>query len=208
MPARASRSAMPATTSAAVPPFGPAAPIRRAIVVGNTGAGKSTFAGRLAARLGGRHIELDALNWEPNWTQAPGDVFRERLAAALDCERWVVDGNYSRTRDLTWAQADTLIWLDYPLPLVLLRLTRRTFHRVFGREELWNGNRERLWTHLFTRDSLYVWVLTTHKRRKRETLDGLADPAYSHLRAVRFRSPRAAEAWLAAVPSVDATASR
>ncbi len=201
MPARASRSAPPAALNASAPPADPSAPIRRAIVVGNSGAGKSTFASRLAARLGASHVELDALHWEPNWTEAPWDVFRERLAAAIDCEGWVVDGNYSRVRDLTWARADTLVWLDYPLPLVLLRLTRRTIRRVFRREELWNGNRENLRTWIFSRDSLYVWVLTTHRRRKRETLAGLADFAYVHLRAVRFRSPRAAEAWLASLPS-------
>ncbi len=182
----------------------PAAP-RRVVVVGNSGSGKSTLASRLAERIDAPHIELDALDWQPNWSEAPWDVFRERVAAVLTGDRWVVDGNYSRVRDLTWGRADTVIWLDYPLPLILVRLTRRTIRRVALRQELWNGNRENLRTWLFSRDSLYVWAVTTHQRRKREFLAQLADPAYAHLRAMRFRSPRAAGKWLAAVPSEPAT---
>jgi adenylate kinase family enzyme len=163
------------------------------------------MAGRLAARLGARHIELDALHWDPNWTEAPWDVFRERLAPALATDRWVVDGNYSRVRDLTWGRADTLVWLDYPLLLTLVRLTRRTIRRVVRRELLWNGNRERLWVQ-FTRDSLFVWALTTHARRRREILASLADPAFTHLTTVRLRSPRQAAKWLSAVAPALAAA--
>ena len=51
---------------------------RRIVVVGSTGSGKTTVAKRLAGILGAPYVELDALNWEPNWTEAPPNVFRER----------------------------------------------------------------------------------------------------------------------------------
>src|SRR5213594_2068303 len=115
----------------------PAAKIRfsadrcqRIAVVGTTGAGKTTLARQLAQRLGLRHVELDALYWEPNWTSATTGVFRERTAQALSGDSWVVDGNYGRVRDIIWSRADTIIWLDYSLPVIFWRLVWRTFWRV------------------------------------------------------------------------------
>jgi len=56
--------------------------VRRVVVLGVTGAGKTTFAAALARKLGVQHIELDALHWEPNWVMAELDVFRDRVARA------------------------------------------------------------------------------------------------------------------------------
>ena len=171
--------------------------MQRIVVVGSTGSGKSTLAAELARRLGVPYVELDALHWDPNWSAAPTEVFRERAAAALPADgRWVSDGNYRQVRDICRRRADTLIWLDYPFPLVLWRLTRRTLWRGITGTELYNGNRESLWEHLFTRDSLFLWLVKSHWRRKRELPVDLAQPEYAHLRVVRFRQPRAAQAWL------------
>ncbi len=89
--------------------------LKRIVVVGVSGAGKTALARLLARRLDLSHIELNALFWEANWTQVTSEVFRERVAQALCADRWVVDGNYNQVRDLTWSQADTVVWLDYGL---------------------------------------------------------------------------------------------
>lgn len=171
---------------------------RRVIVLGTTGSGKTTLAGRLAKSLGCTHIEMDALHWEPNWTEAPTQVFRERVQKAVTHERWVMDGNYGVVRDITWPAADTVVWLDYPLPIILWRLMRRTLRRVFLHEELWNGNRERFATQFLTRDSLFLWLFKTYWRRRREYPELLARPEYAHLTLIHLRSPREAQRWLAA----------
>ena len=171
--------------------------MQRINVVGTTASGKSTFAITLAKRLGVPCVELDGLHWEPGWTEAPEAVFRERVAAAIGGERWVVDGNYSSIRDLVWGRADTVVWLDYPLPTILLRFLRRTIRRIARREELWAGNQERLATQFFSRDSLLLWILSTYRRRRREYPRLLAE--HAQLTAVRLRSPREAAEWLAAV---------
>ena len=113
----------------------------------------------------------------------------------------MTDGNYSLARDLIWPRAEALIWLDYPLPLILWRLARRTVQRVARGTVLWNGNRERL-AHQLNRDSLFLWALKTHSRHRRDYPALLALPEHAHLQWVRLRSPRAAEAWLAQVPVV------
>ncbi|HEX5417829.1 MAG TPA: adenylate kinase, partial [Chloroflexota bacterium] len=133
-------------------------------------------------------------------------VFRARVAQALAADRWVADGNYSAARDLVWGTADTLIWLDYPLRVILPRLLRRTIRRGVTGEELWNGNRERL-TFLFTRDSLILWALQTHPRYRREFPIVLAKPEFAHLQVIRLASPRETEKWLRATPPPFATAS-
>lgn len=170
--------------------------LERILVVGTTGSGKTTLAGQIADRLGYPHIEQDALNWGPNWTMRPNAVFRDLVEQATRGEFWVIDGNYSRSRDITWSRADTVVWLDYSLPLILWRLWWRTLKRTLGREELWNGNRERLWTHFFTRDSLFLWALKTYRRRRQEYPALLNAPENTHLALVHLRSPRQTRKWL------------
>jgi len=169
---------------------------RRIVVVGTTGSGKSTLAQTLATALSMPHVELDALFWDPNWQPAAPGTFRERTARALAGECWVVDGNYSVIRDLIWDRAEMVVWLDYSLPVILTRLTRRTFWRLATRAELWNGNRERLRATLLTRDSILVWALTTYHRRRRDYTRLLAQPEYAHLTVAQLRSPRATQQWL------------
>jgi hypothetical protein len=119
--------------------------------------------------------------------------------AATRAPGWVVAGNYHQVRDLIWPRAEALLWLDYSLPVVFWRLTYRTFKRAVTREELWNGNRESLWTHfkLWSQDSLFHWLLKTYWRRKREYPQLFAEPGNSHLTVIRFTSPREAADWLA-----------
>ncbi|MBW3622316.1 MAG: adenylate kinase [Armatimonadetes bacterium] len=161
--------------------------------------GKTTLAQALSERLGVPHVELDALHWEPNWTSATPERFRQRVAEALAGDTWVVDGNYSAVRDLVWDRANVLVWLDYPLPVILYRLVKRTVRRVGTREELWNGNREDLKLHL-SRDGLLYWVLTTYRRKRAQTPMLLQKPEYAHLSVYRFRFPKDAQRWLSCIP--------
>nr|WP_290225542.1 hypothetical protein [Trichocoleus desertorum] len=86
--------------------------MERIVVVGTTGSRKTTLARHISQRLSMPHIELDALHWEPNWLESPKDVFYSRVNQALSGDRWVVDGNYSKVRDLLWSKADTLVSVD------------------------------------------------------------------------------------------------
>jgi adenylate kinase family enzyme len=172
---------------------------QRIVVIGTTCSGKTTLAAQLAQRLDVGHVELDALHWQPNWTETSLDAFRARVTDALSPSKWVVDGNYSKVRDIVWARADTIIWLDYTLPVILVRLTKRTLRRIITREELWNGNRETLRGTLLRRDSLLLWALKTHRRRRREIPIWLARPEHQHLTVIHLTSPRAADRWRAHV---------
>ena len=169
---------------------------RRINVVGTSGAGKTTTAQQIARRLGLPHVELDALHWDPNWTEAPLVVFRQRIAQALAGDAWVVDGNYTKARDLIWSRVELVVWLDYSLPVIIRQLVWRTLRRTLTREELWSGNRERFRESFFSRDSVLWWALTTYQSRRAKYQAIFARSQDHGFAMVRLLSPRATREWL------------
>jgi hypothetical protein len=173
----------------------PRAPMERINVVGTSCSGKTRLARAIASRLDLPHVELDALFWGPDWTPVAPDLFRGRVADAAGGDQWVIDGGYSPVRDLIWARVDTVVWLDYPMRIVLFRWARRTVARIRSGDEFWpgTGNRESL-RNALRRDGLLWWILTTHRRRRRSMAVGLA--ARPDIRAFRLRSPAETASWL------------
>lgn len=174
-------------------------PLLRVSVVGTSGSGKTTFSCRLAERSGLKHIEVDSLHWLPGWQERPNEEFLDLVTEAIEEDRWVLDGNYSRIRDLVWQRATHVIWLNYPFPVVFWRVFSRSIRRSITREELWDGNYESLQKTFFSRDSILLWVINTYRRRKRVYRDFFSDNLYPHLECVEIRSQRQAEKFLNSV---------
>jgi adenylate kinase family enzyme len=177
--------------------------VQRVSVIGSAGAGKSTVGRALALAIGGDFLELDSVYHQAGWTPLPAPQYRARVAAAVAGERWVIDGNYSTVQDLVWARADTVVWLDLPRRTVMRRLVWRTFRRVGGRAELWNGNREQ-WRSMLSWDkdeSVIAWAWQTYDSRRERYLAAMADQGNSHLRFVRLGSPAAVRRFLRAAGS-------
>jgi adenylate kinase family enzyme len=169
--------------------------VRRVNVKGTSGSGKTTFARELARRLELPYLELDALHHGPNWAEPTAEEFRAcvREAMAAAREGWVIDGNYeAKLGGTVIGEADTIVWLDLPLPLKLRRLWRRTIHRIRGDVELWSGNRESWRGALWSRDSLFWWMLKSHFRHRRRWPRRYGgDPRF-----VRLRTVAEARRWL------------
>ena len=173
-------------------------PYKRIVFVGTTSSGKSTLAKQLADKFDYDFIELDALNWEPNWTPAPQEVFKERVDNATQAPNWIVAGNYSKVRPIIWPKAELIIWLDYSLWRIFWQLIRRTFTRWWTHEHLWGTNYENLWVHfkLWSEESLFHWLFKTYWRRKREYPALLAMPEHLHLKLIHFKHPKETDEWM------------
>jgi adenylate kinase family enzyme len=160
-------------------------------VVGDSCSGKTTLAAALAECLGVRHVEIDALSWQPNWTPTPDDLLLQRIHEAVAEPSWAIDGNYGRiVRPIVWGAADTVVWLDFPLRVTLPRTLARSWRRWRTRELLWGTNRERFWEHLLPWDrSLIWWTLKSHFRRRRAYEAAMSGPETEGTTFIRLRSP-------------------
>jgi adenylate kinase family enzyme len=169
---------------------------RRILVVGVSGNGKTTLSRRLAAKLGVPYTELDALNHLSGWVEANDEDFRRDVEAAMNrSDGWVLDGSYQmKLGDLVLRRADTVVWLDQPLPLVLRRLITRAVRDIVTKRDMFNGNRQTWRFAFWGRDSLVGYAIRQHFRRRRDWPAELArDPG---LDVVRLTSPRDVERWL------------
>lgn len=99
--------------------------MRRILVTGNSGSGKSTVARALGAILDLPVIHMDRLYWNPGWVPTPDDEFEAKVAEAIAGDAWVIDGNYGRLMDMRVARADALIFLDLPRWLCTWRVLKR-----------------------------------------------------------------------------------
>ncbi|MFB5191661.1 DNA topology modulation protein [Alicyclobacillus fastidiosus] len=106
--------------------------MRRIIVIGSPGAGKSTFSRELAERLELPLYHLDSLYWKPGWVERSRDEWFAIHEDVLAKPTWVIDGNYGGTLRPRVEAADTVIWLDLPRPLCLYRCLKRVV-RHWGR---------------------------------------------------------------------------
>ena len=121
--------------------------------------------------------------------QTNREEFRKRVSEAVAGGAWVVAGGCSALRGLVWSKATAVVWLNYPLWLILWRLLGRTVHRVFTKEVLWQGNTESFRKQFLSGDSLFLFAIKTHGRRSRSFRHAFTQPEHAHLTAVRHRSP-------------------
>ncbi|MFJ3946378.1 P-loop NTPase family protein [Streptomyces griseoaurantiacus] len=169
-------------------------PIRRVLIVGTAGSGKTTVAKELSRISELPHIELDTLRYERNWREVPAGVFYSGVEAITDTEDWIIDGNYAAVRQLTWSRAQFVLWLDYPLSITLRRLVIRTLHRLGTKENSDSRNPERL-IRVLGRRSIILWALRSHAPLRQEYEMTVSD--YSgNTHIARHRSPAETETWL------------
>jgi adenylate kinase family enzyme len=161
---------------------------RRVLVLGSAGAGKTTFAVRLAAVLCLPVIHLDAEYWRPGWEHMPTDEWAERVDALAAQDTWVMDGNYGGTLERRLRRAQAAVFLDVARLTCMRRVIMRSW-RFRGRPGpgLPPGCPERLeWQFL-----AWVW---NYERRSRGRVISLL--AASGLPVVHLTSAREADRWL------------
>lgn len=165
--------------------------MKRIMIVGQPGAGKSTLARGLGRRTGLPVVHIDHIHWQSGWVERDRACKTRLCHEAEAREAWIFEGGHSATWANRLARADLLIWLDLPLWLRFWRVLARTV-RWYGRSrpDLPEGCNER-----FGRNSLEFWAFIWRTRHSsRAAMARLAAGAGKPV--VRLRSPREVRRWL------------
>mgnify|MGYP003456422999 FL=1 len=93
--------------------------MKKIIVIGCPGSGKSFFSRALHSKTGVPLHHLDMMYWNADKTIVEKCIFRARLSAVLETDEWIIDGNYGSTMEQRLAVCDTVFFLDYPLEICL-----------------------------------------------------------------------------------------
>jgi adenylate kinase family enzyme len=141
--------------------------MKRILVIGSSGSGKSTFARRLGELLNLEVIHLDSLFWHSGWIETPKYEWRTKVEKSLQGDSWIIDGNYSATMDLRLPICDTVIFLEIPRIICVYRILKRVVtYKKGSRPDIPEGCDEK-----FDWDFVkIVWSYPTHSKPKVEVL--------------------------------------
>jgi adenylate kinase family enzyme len=101
--------------------------MKRIMVIGCCGAGKSTFSKALHNKLKLPLIHLDQHYWKPNWTETDPVAWAQKVEELAQNEDWIIDGNYGGTMGIRLAKADTIFYLDISTAKALYRILKRSY---------------------------------------------------------------------------------
>ena len=185
--------------------------VRRILILGSAGAGKSTVATQLSAILGLPLIHLDAFFWRAGWRESPRDEWKQRVATLLTQDAWIMDGNYLGTLVERLAVADTVILLDIPRIRCIYRVVRRALRdRGKQRADLAEGCVEQFpdwafirWIWAFPRDDLRPILdeLKTHTGTKTVVVLRSTAEIRKFVSIVAGRRPRQGRTMKSAAPA-------
>ena len=163
----------------------------RIIILGCPGSGKSTLAAQLHRRTGLPLIHLDSVWWRADGTHISREEFDRRLGELLAGERWIIDGDYSRTYEPRFAACDTVIFLDYSEKICMRSVTERIGK---SRPDLpWTEDRP---------DPELMEDVARYREAKRPKVLGLLDK-YADRRTLVFTERARAEEWLAGLERAE-----
>ena len=137
--------------------------MRKVLVIGSGGAGKSIFANRLGELLNIEVLHLDKFYWRPGWVETPKADWLRTVNELLRRDSWIMDGNYSGTLDVRLAACDTVVFLDLPRAVCLWRVLKRRIMYGNGRRlDMAEGCPEKFSLAFFS----WVWNYSNRSRPK------------------------------------------
>jgi len=146
--------------------------MRKILVIGSGGAGKTTFARRLSEILNIDVIHLDALFWKSGWVETPTVEWKKTVEMLIAQDSWIMDGNYSGTLDIRIEACDTVIFLDIARRVCVWRVIKRGLqYRNRRRPDMADGCLERLDLNFI------LWVWNYKKRTRPKILKSIEEYA-------------------------------
>ena len=158
--------------------------MKKVIVIGCPGSGKSTISRELHNKTGIPLYHLDMMYWNADKTTVEKSVFLERLSVVLGKDEWIIDGNYGSTMELRMAACDTVIYLDYPLDVCLDGIRNR---RGKSRSDM-------PWIETEEDEEFIEFIRNYNKQQKPKVLELLEK--YGDKNIVIFKSREEADAFL------------
>ena len=163
--------------------------MKKVLVIGSGGAGKSTFAKRLGDALKIEVIHLDQIYWKPNWVKTEKDEWEEIVKKLTARESWIMDGNFGGTREMRIRACDTIIFLDIPRRVCLYRILKRVaIYHGKTRPDMAVGCVEKF------DPEFILWVWNYPNRSRRVVLDQLE--RFAEKNSIVLRSTREADVFL------------
>lgn len=133
--------------------------MKKILVLGSSGAGKSTFSRRLGECWAIEVIHLDSYYWQPNWVEPPWEKWHEKLNILLQRDAWIMDGNYINSLDFRLKYADSVVFIDFNRYVCLWRCFKRFIqNKGSNRPELAHGCDEKIDWEFFK----WIWNYPEH----------------------------------------------
>ena len=114
--------------------------MKRVLVIGGNGSGKTTFSKKLAEKTGLPLVHLDKILWRGNWEYLSREEFYPLLDAELQKEEWIIDGNYEYTLERRLRFCDTVFYFDFPTAACLFGVTERVIKNYGKTRDDMGGN--------------------------------------------------------------------
>lgn len=172
--------------------------VRRVLIYGVTGSGKTVAADRISRATGLPWTSVDDRTWNPGWQPVPEPEQRRFFTDLCAGETWLLDSAYGIWVDVVLERVQLIVALDYPRWFSLQRLLRRTLTRAKNRAPICNGNHE-TWRQMVSSDSILLWHFKSF-RRKHDRIEAWCHAAATDPQAprvLRFTDPRALDRWIA-----------
>ncbi|MFF3358850.1 adenylate kinase [Streptomyces sp. NPDC002917] len=148
----------------------------------------------LSVQLGHPCTDLDDLLFTPGGP-LPLEEFRRQAGGITRRDEWIIEGNFSKLADVVWHRADVLVWLDFPLALIVYRIVRRSLRQLAGRDDSAQARRLTWSTAFFSRRSLLRTAIRKYRTNRPRYARQVSETADLGVEVVRLRSPRNVQRW-------------
>lgn len=160
----------------------------RISIVGGSGSGKSTLCSILSKELNLPAVHLDGINFDSNWVEIDKSKRDNIIVDKTLEDKWIIDGNYTKTLKNRLEKADLIIWLDYSTFALLKGVLKRIFKGINKEKPEIPGCKERF-------DFNFIkYVITYNKKKRYIIVENLADIPKEKI--LIFKNQKKLNKWL------------
>lgn len=171
--------------------------MKKVLVIGSGGAGKSTFSRRLHEITGLKLFHLDKLHWQAGWIETPKNEWLKIVENAIKEDEWIIDGNFGGTMELRLKACDTVVFLDFPRAVCLYRVFKRWLaYRNTNRPDMTEGCNEKIDLEFFG------WIWSFQKTTKPKIEERLKSFRRGK-NIIRLRSKKEVEGFLINLEKIE-----